>query len=153
MRSELETGRDCYILTPCSSDHSSTSFAFWLGCTTAGHWGPKPSVWSWFSLRWHPISNWLQLKLELELTQDVCGLVIFLFEVHPIPLSSVYLHRCISWLTARSRVNMQQYYKMACCFIITYLSETLAFIQILLIIWEPILDDKNSTNSGIYVKV
>ena len=41
-----------------SSDHSSTFFEFWLGCSTVGHWGPKPSVWSWFSLRWQPISNW-----------------------------------------------------------------------------------------------
>ena len=49
---------DCYILTPSSSDHSSTSLAFWLGCSTMGHWGLKPSVWSWFSLCWHPISNW-----------------------------------------------------------------------------------------------
>ena len=58
VRSELETWTDCYILTPCSSDHSSTSFAFWLGCSTVGNWGPKPSVWSRFSLRWHPLSNW-----------------------------------------------------------------------------------------------
>ena len=41
-----------------SSDHSSTSFAFWLCCSTVGHWGPRPSLWSCFSLRWHPISNW-----------------------------------------------------------------------------------------------
>ena len=58
VRGKLETGTDHYILTPSSSDHSSTSFAFWLGCSTLGHWGPKPSLWSWFSLRWHPISNW-----------------------------------------------------------------------------------------------
>ena len=57
-RDELETGTDCYVLTQSSSDHSSTSFSFWLGCSTMGHWGPKPSVWIWFSLRWHPISNW-----------------------------------------------------------------------------------------------
>ena len=55
-----ETGTDCYILTPSSSDHSSTSFSFCLGCSTVGHWRPKPSVWSWYSLRWHPISNWLK---------------------------------------------------------------------------------------------
>ena len=36
-------GQNCYILTPSSSDHSSTSFAFWLGCSTMSHWGPKPS--------------------------------------------------------------------------------------------------------------
>ena len=57
VRGELETRTECYILTPSSSDHSSISFAFWLGCSTVGHWGPKPSVCSWFSLCWHPISN------------------------------------------------------------------------------------------------
>ena len=41
VRGELETGTDCYILIPSSSDHSSTSFASWLGCSTVGHWGPK----------------------------------------------------------------------------------------------------------------
>ena len=57
VRGELETGTDCYILTQSSSDHSSTSFSSWLSCSIVGHWGPKPSVWSWFSLRWHPLSN------------------------------------------------------------------------------------------------
>ena len=41
VRGELETGTDCYILTQSSSDHNSTSFAFWLGCLPVGHWGPK----------------------------------------------------------------------------------------------------------------
>ena len=41
MRGELETGTDCYILTPISSDHSSTFFSSWLGCSTVGHWRPK----------------------------------------------------------------------------------------------------------------
>ena len=42
-------GTDCNILTPSSSDYSSTIFSF---CCAAqpGSWGPKPSVWSWFSL-------------------------------------------------------------------------------------------------------
>ena len=39
-------------------------FSFWLGCSTMGHGGPKPSVWSRFSLR-HLVPNWLQLRLEL----------------------------------------------------------------------------------------
>ena len=45
-----------------------------LGCSTVGHWGPKPSVCRWLSLR-HLVPNWLQLELELELelTQTVCG--------------------------------------------------------------------------------
>ena len=33
VRSELETRTDCYILTQSSSDHSSTSSSFWLGCS------------------------------------------------------------------------------------------------------------------------
>ena len=41
-------------------DHSSTSFSSWLGCSTAGHWGPQnPQSASWFS-RWHPLSSWLE---------------------------------------------------------------------------------------------
>ena len=58
VRGELETGTNCNILTQSSScDHSSTSSSFWLGCSTVGHWGPEPSVWSWFSLRGYPISS------------------------------------------------------------------------------------------------
>ena len=41
MRGELETETDCYILTQSSSDHSSTSFASWLDCSTVGHWRPQ----------------------------------------------------------------------------------------------------------------
>ena len=60
------------------------------GLLIRSHWGTNSSVWSWFSLRGHPISNcdwnsnsnWLELCLvlqltatqtELELTQAVCG--------------------------------------------------------------------------------
>ena len=58
VRGELEMETDCYILTQSPSrDYSSTSSSSWLGCSTVGHWEPKPSVWSWFSLRGHPISN------------------------------------------------------------------------------------------------
>ena len=42
VRGELETETDCHILTPSSSDHSSTSFAFWLGCSTGVSDGPSP---------------------------------------------------------------------------------------------------------------
>ena len=38
---ELETGADWYILTQSSSNHSSTFFASWQGCSTVGHWGPQ----------------------------------------------------------------------------------------------------------------
>ena len=107
-------GTDCHILTPSSSDYSSTSSSF---CWTAqpGSWEPKPSVWSWFSLprtaTWTP-TNWLQL------TQTVCGTWLyncltstcFLWVSAPNSTMSTgqgdtsisstgrtcYLHRCIS---------------------------------------------------------
>ena len=41
VRDELETGTDCYIDPKFFFDHSSTSFASWLGCSTVGHWGPQ----------------------------------------------------------------------------------------------------------------
>ena len=55
VRGGLETGTDCYILTPSSSDHSSTSSSF---CWAAqpGFRGLKPSVWHWLSLR-HLVPN------------------------------------------------------------------------------------------------
>ena len=51
------------------------------GLLNWGHRGPKHSVWSWFSLRrysisncdWSSNSNWLELYLELQLPQAVCG--------------------------------------------------------------------------------
>ena len=42
--------RDCNILTPSSSDYSSTSsLFFWVA--QPGSWGPKPSVFHWLSLQ------------------------------------------------------------------------------------------------------
>ena len=51
----VEAGRACHILTPSSSDYSSTYSSF---CWAAqpGSWGPKPSVWRWLSLR-HQVPN------------------------------------------------------------------------------------------------
>ena len=101
---------DCNILTPSSSVFSSTSFSF---C-----WAAQPG---------------LQLVLTtasyLQLTEPVCGTVLyncltstcFLWASHLHPIQPVhsqgytlisstgctcYLHRCISYLTARPRVNM-----------------------------------------------
>ena len=137
VRGELETGTDCYILTPSSSDHSSTSFAFWLGCSTVGHWGSKPSVWSWFSLHWHPIfnsnwnSNWYKPSVVsgyIFCLTSTCFLWAYasatitefnhvhrsrwysdIFDrMHLFRSFSACLHRCISWLTAWLRVNMLQ---------------------------------------------
>ena len=133
VRGELETGTDFYILTATSSDHSSTSFAFWLGCSTGGHWGLKASVWSWFSLRNLIFQE--EVQLELQLTQTVRGTWLyncltttsFLWACTSVPNSttstgqgdipisstgctcfrpSTYLHRCISWLTTLLRANI-----------------------------------------------
>ena len=37
VKGEMEMETDCYILTQSSSDPSSTSITFWLGCSTVGH--------------------------------------------------------------------------------------------------------------------
>ena len=82
VRGELETGTGYHTLTPSFSEHSSTSFAFLLGYSTVGHWGPKA----------------LRLLLDLnsvscpQLTPTVTGtrtdssrlwhLVIFLYDTH-----------------------------------------------------------------------
>ena len=66
--------------------------------------GPSPSVWSWFSL-WNLVPNWLQLQLEL--TQAVCCTWLYnCLKYTCFCRSSAYLHGCISWLMARSRVNI-----------------------------------------------
>ena len=106
VRGKLETGTDCYILIQSSSDHSSTfphsGWAAQLWVTK----GPKSSLCCWLS-RCHLVPNWLQL----ELTQAICGT--WLYNCLPstcFRCSSAYLHRCISWLTARSRVNIWHMY-------------------------------------------
>ena len=138
VRGGLETGTDCYILTPSSSDHNSTSFAFWLGCSTVGHWGSKAlSLQAVLTLASCPQlipnvtgTDWL--------TRAVCGTGLYnclmftcflwtyasttntefnhvhrsrwysdIFDrMHLFRCSFAYLNRCISWLTARSRVNI-----------------------------------------------
>ena len=66
----LGDGTDCNILTPSSSDYSSTSFSFCWTAQPGVTEGRKPSVWSWFSLprtATRTSTNWLQL------TRAVCG--------------------------------------------------------------------------------
>ena len=91
VRGELETETDCYILTQSSSrDHSSTSSSSWLGCSTVGRWGPKPTAWSWFSLRRHPITNcnwnWLELTATRTDSSRLWHLVILLFDDQLLPV-------------------------------------------------------------------
>ena len=66
------------------------------GCSTVGRWGPQsPQSAGWFS-RWHSCLNWRpRAPCLYSFLTSTC-----------FRSSSVYLHRCISWLTARSRVNI-----------------------------------------------
>ena len=57
--------------------------------------GPKPSVCCWFSIR-HLIPNWLKPSVPW---------LYYCFTPTYFRCSSAFLHRCISWLTTRSRVN------------------------------------------------
>ena len=66
--------------------------------------GPKPSVCRWFSIR-HLVPNWLK--------PSVCWLYYCLTSTC-FHCSSAYLHRCISWLTAWSRVNMLHFKPFNC---------------------------------------
>ena len=114
VRGELETEQNCNILTPSSSGYSSTS----PGLLNRGPSGLKAFSLSWFS-RWHLISktltptNWTSYRTEL-----YHGLMFtcFLWTSHLHPTQPVYsqgyplifsiectcyLHRCISFLTAR----------------------------------------------------
>ena len=64
---------------------SRPSSSSWQGCSTVGHWGPKPSVWSWFSLCRHPISNcdWNWIGTH---SSRLWHLVILLFDTHLLPV-------------------------------------------------------------------
>ena len=114
-------GTDCNILTPSFSGYSSTSFSFCWAAQPGFTEGRKPSVSSWFSLprtATRTPTNWLQL------TQTACGTGLYncvtttcflwashLHRIQPVHRSRWYLRpdAPVSWLTARSKVNMLQY--------------------------------------------
>ena len=80
-----------------SLDHSSTSFASWFGLLTRGSLrvqSPLSVAGSRFGILSPTDSNRLGTWLYYFL-MPTC-----------FHCSSAYLHRCISWLTARSRVNI-----------------------------------------------
>ena len=102
VRGELETGTDCYILTQVLLTIAVLLSHLGWGCSIVNPWGPKalcPPLLSHFGILSPTDSNcnWLKpsvswLYFSLTSTCFRC--------------SSAYLHRCISWLTARSRVSM-----------------------------------------------
>ena len=75
------------------------------GCSTVGHWGLQALSLQADSHAGILSHNWLQLQLEL--TQAVCGTWLYNCVLSTyFRCSSAYLHMYISWLTARSRVNI-----------------------------------------------
>ena len=135
VRGELEKGTDCYILNPNSSDYRSTSFTFWLGWLNLGSLRTQALC---LELVLTLLASYLQLELQLtqgvcgtwlyNCLSSTCILWAYasatitefnhvhrsrlysdIFnQIHRFRCSSTYLHRCISWLTARSRVTMLQ---------------------------------------------
>ena len=136
-RGGLETGTDCYIFAQ-SSDHSSTSSSSCWAAKPWVTEGPLELVLTPRASNCDRKWLQLQLELSPRTAPSrLWNLVIQLFDVHLLPLGVrictefnhvhrsrwysdifdrmhlflrpfAYLYRCISWLTARSRVNMLQ---------------------------------------------
>ena len=100
VRGELETGKDCYILTQVAL----LPHLGW-GCSIVDNWGPQA-----LSLQADSNASILSpncLQLQLELTEAVCGTWLYNCLIPTcFHCSSTYLLRCISWLMVRSRVNI-----------------------------------------------
>ena len=83
---------------------SSTSFSSWLGCPTVGHWRPQA-----LSLQADSHAGSQFGILSPTDSDRLCAWVYYFLPPTCFRCSSAYLHRCISWLTARSMVNMLQH--------------------------------------------
>ena len=97
VRDELETGIYCYIDSSSSREHSSTSSSSWLGLLD--RWSlraqsPVSAAGSHFDV-WSPTDP-----------NRLCTWLYYCLTPTYFRCSSTYLHRCISWLTAQSRVNI-----------------------------------------------
>ena len=89
-------------IDPSSSDHSSTSFSSWLRSLHRGSLraqSPLSAAGSHFGILSPTDSNWFKPPVSwlYSCLTPTC-----------FHCSSAYLHRCISSLTSRSRVNMLQ---------------------------------------------
>ena len=97
VRDDLETGTDCYIEPSLSRDHSSTSSSSWL--VLLNRWSlraqsPLSAAGSHFDIL-SPTDSNRQCTWSYCCLTSTCSRCSF-----------AYLHRCISWLTARSRVSI-----------------------------------------------
>ena len=98
VRDELETETDSYIDPKFFFDYSSTSFSSWLGLLNRGSLrAASPPVCKLI----------LTLTSYLQLTRAAPGTWLYYCLTSTcVRCSSAYLPRCISWLTARSTVNI-----------------------------------------------
>ena len=129
VRGGLRPGQTVILTQTSSRDHSSISFSSWLGLLNRGSLrtqshlsaadfqfgilsptesncnSPKPSV------------SWLYFCLTSIFFRCYC----------------VYLHMCISWLTARSKVNMLQEVGVIFSVAVSHHNRVVNFFQLLLI--------------------
>ena len=104
VRGELETGTDCYILTQVLLIIAALLSHLGWGCSTVGHWGPKALC---LPLALTSASCPQLTPNRLQLARTASGTCLYNYLTSTcFYCSSAYLHRCISWLTARSSVNM-----------------------------------------------
>ena len=103
VRGKLETGTDCYILTPVLLTIAALLLRLGRGYSTVGHWRFKAlsAAGSQFGIFFPTDSNCNWHKPSV-------SRLYFCLPSTCFRCSSPYLHRCISWVTARSRVNMLQ---------------------------------------------
>ena len=126
VRGELETETDCHILTPSSSDDSSTSPLFCCA-SRPGSWGSQALR---LELALTPRTSYLlqrlELQLELQLPKPSVAPGFIIVWYPPASCGRTHVHRIqprpqvkvifwylrpgahVSWLTAQSRVNMLQ---------------------------------------------
>ena len=142
VRGELETEQTA-TYWPLVNLHLAGLLSRFAGLLNRGSWVP-------IALCWVLV---LSTTSYLQLTQPVCGTGLynclrptcFLWASHLYPIQPVhcqgytlisstgctcYLHRCISYLTARPRVNMQQIIKKIICLCIL-----VNYLRISVIIW------------------
>ena len=97
VRDELETGTDCYIDPSSSRDHSSTSSSSWVWLLNRRSLKAQSSL--------SAAGSHFSILSPTDLNR-LCPWLYYCLTPTCFCCSSSYLHRCISWMTAWSRVNI-----------------------------------------------
>ena len=81
---------------------------------TASNWLTKSSLAPGYIIFWHPPASCGRTHLhQIQPRPQVKVIFRYPRSNAPASLSSAYLHRCISWLMARSRANMQHFFYLS----------------------------------------